>query len=151
MVRFLKAISILSGISYFCFFSQPVLAGSQVLTNVKVIHASTGPEYVDPSLKKIIPELKSVFKYTSYRLLKNQRLALNFNRKGHVELPGKRTLIVMPTNMDGKRIRYQITIRKNNDPIFQTRVRLKNNSSITIGGPQFNNGYLLFNISGSLQ
>jgi len=151
MIRFLKAILILSGISYFCFFSQPVLAGSQVLTNVKVIHASTGPEYVDPSLKKIIPELKSVFKYTSYRLLKNQSLALNFNKKGRVELPGKRTLIVMPTNVDGKRISYQITIRKNNDTILQTRARLKNNNSFTIGGPQFNNGYLLFNISGSLQ
>jgi hypothetical protein len=28
---------------------------------------------------------------------------------------------------------------------------LKNNSSITIGGPQFNNGVLLFNISGSMR
>ena len=151
MVRFLKTILILAGISYFCFFSQPALAENLVLTDVKVIHASTGSKHVDPSLKKIIPKLKSVFKYTSYRLLKNQRFNLHFNQKGHVNLPGKRALVVIPTDMDGKRIRYQITIRKNNHQIFQTRVLLKNNSSITIGGPQFNNGYLLFNISGSVQ
>ena len=150
MGRIIKTILILSGISCFCFFSQPALAKNRVLTNVKVIHASTGSKHVDPSLKEIIPELKSVFKYTSYRLLKNQRLNLHFNQKGRVNLPGKRTLVVMPSDMEGKRIRYQITIRKNNHPIFQTRVLLKNNSSITIGGPQFNNGYLLFNISGSM-
>lgn len=149
MVKFIKIILIL--IVIFCFFSQPALAKAKVLTDIKVIHASTESRHVDPSLKKIIPKLKSVFKYTSYRLLKNQRLNLNFNQKGRVNLPGKKTLIVMPSDIEGKRIRYHIVIQKNNHPIFQTQVLLKNNSSITIGGPQFNNGTLLFNISGSMQ
>ena len=151
MVRLIKIIFIFTGISCFCFFSQPAFAKNRVLTDVKVIHASTGPKYVDPSLKKIVSQLKSVFKYTSYRLLKDQKLKLHFNQKGRVNLPGKRTLIVMPSGMEGKRIRYQINIQKNNRSIFQTRVLLRNNSSITIGGPQFNDGVLLFDISGSLQ
>ena len=151
MVRFIKIILIVSGISCFCFFTQPAFGKNQVLTDVKVIHASTGAKHVDPSLNEIISGLKSVFKYTSYRLLKDQRLYLRFNQKGRVNLPGKRTLVVMPSGMDGKRIRYQINIQKNNHSIFQTQVLLKNNSSITIGGPQFDNGYLLFNISGSMQ
>jgi len=140
-----------TGISCFYFFSRPVPATGQILTDIKVIHASNGPVHIDPGLKKIISELESVFKYTSYRLLKDQRLNLHFNQKGRVNLPGKRALIVIPTDMDGKRIRYQINIQKNNHSIFQTRVLLRNNSSITIGGPQFNNGFLLFNISGSVQ
>ncbi|RLC23808.1 MAG: hypothetical protein DRH93_06280 [Deltaproteobacteria bacterium] len=147
MVRFIKII--LFFLSIACFFSQPALAKTKILTHVKVIHASTGPRYVDPGLKKIIPELKSVFKYTSYRLLKDQRLDQHFHQKDRVNLPGKRTLIIMPSDMEGKRIRYQITIKKNKRSVFQTRVLLKNNSSITIGGPQFNDGVLLFNISGS--
>ena len=151
MVRLIKIILIFTAISCFYFFTQPAFAKNQVLTDVKVIHASTGSKHVDPDLKGIFSELKSVFKYTSYRLLKDQRLNLRFNQKGRVNLPGKRTLIVMPSDMEGKRIRYQINIQKNNHPIFQTRVLLKNNSSITIGGPQFNNGVLLFNISGSVQ
>ncbi len=149
MVRFMRTLFILAGISCFWLFTQPAFAKNQVLTDIKVIHASTESKTVDPGLKPIISELKSVFKYTSYRLLNEQRLNLNFNRKGRVNLPGNRTLIIMPTDMKGKRIQYQINIQKNQHSVFQTRVLLKNNSSITIGGPQFNNGVLLFNISGS--
>ena len=149
MIRLIKIILILTGILCFCFLTSPAFAKNKVLTDVKVIHASTGPKHVDPSLNKIISELKTVFKYTSYRLLKVQRLNLGFNERGRVTLPGKRTLVVIPSNMNGKRIRYQINIQKNRRSIFQTQVLLKNNSSITIGGPQFNNGVLLFNISGS--
>lgn len=151
MLRSIKIILILTGIFYFCFFSQPAFAKNRVLTDVKVIHASTKTQYVDPSLKKIVSELKSVFKYTSYRLLKDQNLTLHFNQEGHVNLPRNMTLIVIPSGMERKRIRYQINIQKNNRSIFQTRVLLKNNASITIGGPQFDNGVLLFNIFGSMQ
>jgi len=155
MVHFIetiiKTISIFTGLSCFCLFTQPAFAKNQVLTDVKVIHASTGPAHIDPRLKGNISELKSVFKYTSYRLIKDQKMKLNFNQKGRVILPGKRTLVVIPSDMNGRRIRYQINIHRNNHPVFQTQVLLKNNCSITIGGPQFKNGTLLFNISGSLQ
>jgi hypothetical protein len=151
MIRFLKLVFITAAVSCICFLTQPTLGNSQVLTDVKVIHASTGSNQIDPSLAGIIPELKSVFKYTSYRLLNDQRFNLQFNQEGRVNLPGERMLSVMPTNMDGKRIRYQINIQKNNHSIFQTQVLLKNSSSITIGGPQLNDGVLLINISGSVQ
>ena len=149
MVRIIKILLVLIGI--FCFFTQPAFAKNRVLTDVKVIHASTDSNHFDPRLKGIISELRSVFKYTSYRLLKDQSMDLKFKQRGQVDLPGKRTLVVIPSDMDGKRIRYQINIQKNNRSIFQTQVLLKNNSSITIGGPQFNDGVLLFNISGSVQ
>ncbi|WP_457551378.1 hypothetical protein [Desulfobacula sp.] len=151
MIRFIKIILFVTGISCFCFFSSQAFAKNRVLTDVKVIHASTGSKKIDQNLNKIIPELKSVFKYTSYRLLKDQKLNLRFNEKGRVDLPGQRTLFVIPSNMKGKRIHYQINIQKNKHPVFKTQVLLKNNSSITIGGPQFKNGVLLFNISGSVQ
>ncbi len=150
MVKFTKII-ILAGMSFFFLFSQPAIAKDKVRTEVKVIHASTKAKGVDSSLKNISHELESVFKYTSYRLIKNKRLNQGFNEKGQVKIPGKRTLIVTPSRLDGKRIRYQINIRKNNRSIFQTQVLLKNNKSITIGGPQYKKGVLLFNISGSLQ
>lgn len=151
MIRFLKLVFTITAVSCLCFLTQPTLGNSQVLTDVKVIHASTGSNQIDPSLAGIIPELKSVFKYTSYRLLNDQRFNLQFNQEGRVNLPGERMLSVMPADMDGKRIRYQIDIQKNNHSIFQTQVLLKDNSSITIGGPQLNDGVLLINISGSVQ
>jgi len=142
-------ILIFSGI--FCFITSPVFAKTNVVTDVKVIHASTDSNHIDPSLKSSVAELKSVFKYTSYKLLKNQRLNLDFNQKGRINLPGQKALIVMPKDLAGKRIRYQINIEQSSHLIFQTQVLLKNNNSITIGGPQFNNGVLLFHISGSVR
>ncbi len=142
---------ILAAISFIYFYLSLSFAGGQVLTDIKVIHASTGgAEQSDSSLKSIIHELKSVFKYTSYQLMKDQHFNLNFNQEGIVKLPGNRTLLILPFDTDGKRIRYQINILKNNSSIFQTQVMLKNNSSITIGGPQLDNGVLLINVSGTL-
>ena len=136
-------------------FLPSALAGGQVLTDIKVIHASSGGsgriEQLDPGLKGIIHELKSVFKYTSYQLLKDQRFILNFNQEGRVSLPGNRTLLILPSAPEGKRIRYQINIQKNDSTIFKTQVMLKNASSITIGGPELDKGVLLINISGVLQ
>jgi hypothetical protein len=151
MISSVKLRFILTAISCIFLFLQPVSAGCQVLTDVKVIHASTGVEQPDSGLKGIIQELKSIFKYTSYRLLNEQRFNLNFNQEGLVNLPGNRTLLILPSDTDGKRIRYQIHIKKNNNPIFQTQILLKNNSSITIGGPELDGGVLLINITGVLQ
>jgi hypothetical protein len=149
MFRYLKIILILS--AFFCLFTGSLSAKENIATRVMVIHASTESNHIDNSLKGIISELKSVFKYTSYRMLNDQRISQQFNQKGSISLPGNLTLVIIPTNMDGKRIQYQISIQKGSKSIFQTQVLLKNNSSITIGGPKYKNGYLLFNISGSVQ
>lgn len=147
MLRFIKIAVLTAVISWLAVC--PAAAKGNVLTNIKVIHASTGSTHVDPGLSSIINELESVFKYTSYSLLKNETLNLKFGQNGKVSLPDKRVLEVLPTGMEGKRIRYQIQIKKINKTIFKTQVLLKNNSSITIGGPKFKKGTLLFNISGS--
>ncbi|MCP4022546.1 MAG: hypothetical protein GY729_11955 [Desulfobacteraceae bacterium] len=131
-----------------CFLTQAAMAGGNVNTGVRVIHASSGPQFIDPGLRDIVPELKSVFRYTSYRLIKQKSMNLNRNQQGKVNLPGNRTLVVTPTKIKGKRIQYSININKAGQRIFNTQVSLKNNSSITIGGPKFKKGYLLFNISG---
>ena len=131
-----------------CLLSHTALAQETVNTGVRVIHASTGQQHIDPGLRDLVPELRSVFRYTSYKLLNHQSMNLGKNQQGRVNLPGNRTLVVTPTNIQGKRINYNININRSGNPVFNTQVLLKNNSSITIGGPQFKKGVLLFNISG---
>ncbi len=150
MIKFTQ-LSFILALTLFCFFLQPVFANNTVSTDVKVILASTGDQEFDPGLEGIIHELQSVFKYTSYRLLSNQRFTLQFNQAGLVNLPGDRTLIVRPSEMDGKRIQYHIDIQKSSRSIFQTQVLLKDKSSITIGGPQLDDDVLLINIFGRFQ
>lgn len=150
-MRLKKLNHVLTALAFISFFLPPVWANAQVLTDIKVIHATIGPEQFDSKLKPILHELKSIFKYTSYKLLKEQRFDLQFNQEGRVSLPGNRTLVILPSDADGKRICYQINIQKNNHSIFQTQVMLKNTNSITIGGPELDSGVLLINISGTFQ
>jgi len=98
--RFIRFIPVLLGLICLILFSSPAVAG-RVMTDVKVIHASTGSSHVDDALKNIIPELESVFRYTGYRLINEQRMMLNFNQKGRITLPGNRTMIVIPSAMNG--------------------------------------------------
>ncbi|MBI9089636.1 MAG: hypothetical protein JEZ12_10505 [Desulfobacterium sp.] len=130
-------------------FPGDLLAGASVRTGIRVIHASSNAVHVDPGLRDIEPELKSVFKYTSYTLLKQTAMDLAPGTQGRVRLPGGRTLEVVPLDLTGRRIKYRIAIFKQGARVFGTEVLLRNRGSITIGGPRFKNGYLLFNISGT--
>ena len=155
MIKTHNAILILFVTCWICFFSSLFLnmaiAGNTVRTDVRVIHASQGQKHIDPGLKDLAEELGSVFKYTSYKLIKTKTMNLGDNQKGSVKLPGKRSLVVTPVKISGKKIKYQIGIFKSGEQIFKTQILLNNKRSITIGGPKFKKGYLLFNISGKIQ
>ncbi|MFH2091124.1 MAG: hypothetical protein ABIJ31_02065 [Pseudomonadota bacterium] len=146
MIRIFKITLLL--IVTICLFVSPAMAKGKISTKVTVIHASTGTNQIDSGLSAIVAELKSVFKYTSYTLITSQNMNLDVKQQGQITLPEGRTLWITPMQMDNQRIPVQINILKNNQSIFQTQILLKNNSSVTIGGPQYKNGVLLFNISG---
>ncbi len=150
MTKFLNTISILFITLWICSFANMAIAGGTVKTDVRIIHASQGQNHIDSDLSDLAEELGSVFKYTSYKLIKTKNMRLNENQKGSVNLPGKRSLIVIPTRISGEKIKYQIGIFKSGDQVFSTQILLKNGRSITIGGPKFKKGYLLFNISGNI-
>ncbi|MBF0231943.1 MAG: hypothetical protein HQK65_02760 [Desulfamplus sp.] len=124
-------------------------AGDTIISNIRVIHAtSDGSSHIDSELNDLAHQLQSVFKYTSYRLLDSKEMTIAYNTTGSLSLPGGRVLEIIPGGMSGDRIKFSIRILKNHSQVFSTQILLKNGSSVTIGGPDFKNGYLLFNISG---
>ena len=116
---------------------------------VKTVLASEKSDFVDPRLKGLIRELKSIFRYSSYRLLSQRRMNLRMGQIGTQSLPGKRTLKIKPMRITGNRVKLQLRILKKNRQTFQTVIQLLNRGSITVGGPTHKNGYLLFNIYSS--
>jgi len=131
-----------------CFFPKPVSAQSTFQTRVKVIEASKGPAHVDPGIRNIVKEIQPVFNYTRFKVLKEKSMHLSRGQEGRLSLPGNRALIIIPEGMKGKRIRYNIRINAKGNPVFQTGVMLKNNNSVTLGGPKTNRGILLLDIQG---
>lgn len=131
------------------------LPGSQTLaqksarTEVKTILASNEKGETDLRLKDLARELQSVFRYSSYQLLSRDRLNLNLNRSEKISLPGGRMMTLTLKGISGDRATIQLEILKGDSKIFQSVIQLRNNSSVTVGGPNYKGGYLLFNIYNS--
>jgi hypothetical protein len=150
-IRLTRLTAIAAGVICCWCQAQTAFAQNPVITHVKVIQASTQSRSIDPALRRIVPELESVFRYTGYTLLQDKTLSLAFQQQGRISLPDRRTLVLTPTSSQGQRIQYDIQILNRKEAVFQTRVLLKNNRSMTIGGPRSDHGVLLFHITGSLQ
>jgi hypothetical protein len=130
-------------------FTAPAFAASKIDISVKTVLAAQDAAYVDPRLKDLAKELKTVFRYTSYRLLGENRIRLELKKTGTISLPGNRVLKVTPVRISGNRAELNLAILKGNSQIFNTSIQLLNRGSITIGGPRHKNGFLLLNIFNS--
>ena len=121
-------------------------AEPNIQINVTTILASQKTGSMDKRLRNIIKELQSVFKYSSYELISQNRLRLDKNTIGRVSLPGGRLLKIALKGVSGNRAKLKMEIQKGSQQIFQADIELRNKSSITIGGPNHKGGNLLFNI-----
>ena len=117
--------------------------------SVKIILASQKPGRDDPSLKSFTNEMKDVFGYSSYKLLSRANLRLNQKKSGTISLPGNRSLKITSKGISENRVTLQVEMFKDNRQIFQTVVRLLNDSEVTLGGPKHEDGNLLINIYAS--
>ena len=125
------------------------MAEPNINITVKTISASGKGNSVDPRLKGLVQELQSVFRYSSYEFLGQKDLKLSSNNKGVVTLPEQRIMNISVKGVEGNRVVLDIEIQKNNSRIFQTEIKLSNKRSLTIGGPEYKGGNLLFNIFAS--
>jgi hypothetical protein len=71
------------------------------------------------------------------------------NRSERISLPGGRMMSITLKGISGRRATLQLEIYKRKRQIFQTIIQLRNRSSVTVGGPEYRGGYLLFNIYNS--
>ena len=131
------------------FMAAPARPADKINIVLKIVLASQDEEYIDPALSDLAKELQSVFRYSSYRLLGQDSMSLTMDQTGTASLPGGRSLKITPLETKGDRVTLRLEIIKDGRQIFQTNARLLNRSSITVGGPKYQGGYLLFNIFGS--
>ncbi len=124
-------------------------SGSSINISVKTILASENGNSVSPGLNDIVSELQSVFRYSSYEFLGQKGLSLSVNSKGSVSLPEQIMMNISSKGIEGDRAVLDIEILRGGSRILQTVIKLQNNSSITIGGPEYRGGNLLFNIFAS--
>jgi hypothetical protein len=127
----------------FILFTSVVFA--QVQTQLRVIRASNVGQGVDPSLKELHNELKTLFNFTSYRLLRDENLNLSLNQP--ISISAREGKIIMEMTLVGlHRNVAELRIRVNREGTekLNTQVRLSPGRTVLIGGPKVRDGVIIY-------
>jgi len=127
------------------FFTFSSVTFGQVQTRLKVIRASSAGQEIDPSLKELHNELKTLFSFTSYRLLREENLTLSLNqpvsitaREGRIIWEG--TLVGLHRGVADLKIR----VLREGKEVLNTQVRLSPGRTILVGGPRIKDGVIIY-------
>jgi len=121
-----------------------------VQLNIGTILASNESDDFDPKLSKIKNQLE-VIKYRSYRLIKEENQKVPWNGNAAFEIPGGRTLMVMPQEYRNNRISLKVRLLAGEKPLLDTTVRIRNRGNFLLGGPAHEEGVLILSISAMTQ
>jgi len=129
----------------FLFILFTSVAFAQVQTRLKVIRASNVGQNVDPPLKELHNELKTLFNFTSYRLLRDENLNLSLNQP--VSISARERRIIMEITLMGlhKNVaELRIRVNREGTEILNTQVRLSPGRTVLIGGPRVREGVIIY-------
>ncbi|MGZ8447892.1 MAG: hypothetical protein ACXWWM_08965, partial [Candidatus Deferrimicrobiaceae bacterium] len=101
----------------------------------------------DPALGTIRGKLRSMFNYTSYRMLDRRRRTLSGGEAGEFELPGRRTMWATPLPAHGDKVRLSIQISDGPRKLLTTTLGLRRGGMVLVGGPTHQSGVLILIIS----
>jgi len=110
-----------------------------------VIRASNVGQSVDPPLKELHNELKTLFNFTSYRLLRDENLSLSLNQP--VSISARERRIIMEITLMGlhKNVaELRIRVNREGTEILNTQVRLSPGRTVLIGGPKVREGVIIY-------
>ena len=125
--------------------------GSQtVQVSIGTILASNESDNFDPRLSKMKSQLE-VIKYRSYRLLREQVQKAPWQSSAAFEIPGGRSLTVIPEGYRNNRLSLKVRLLQGEKPLLDTTVQLRNRGNFLLGGPAHEGGVLILSISATTQ
>ena len=125
----------------------PSEAADPVSVDVGSVYASNEGTSIDPALGTIRGKLRSMFNYTSYRMLDRKRRSLAVGETGEFELPGRRTMRATPLPAQGDKVRLSIQISDGPRMLLTTTLGLRRGGMVLVGGPSHQAGVLILIIS----
>jgi hypothetical protein len=132
------------------FFAFPPMTPAQVQTRVRVIEASNVGSVIDPSLRDLHGQLGSLFRYTSYRLLRDERLNLSSNQPASIPIHQGRSIEITQVGLQANMAELRVRIKRDGADILNTQVRLSPGRTVLIGGPKHGEGVVILALSANL-
>jgi hypothetical protein len=111
----------------------------------EVIAADTGLG-VDDRLLPMGLRLRSLFSYTTYRLISHQVTRTECGRTVAFTLPGGWIVHVEPSAVRDNMIAMELMLFQGARPMMTTDVRLRNHGMLIVGGPHYEQGMLIIPI-----
>ncbi len=125
----------------------PCEAADTVTVDVGAVYASNHGTSIDPALAEIRGKLRSMFNYTSYRMVDRKRRSLSVGETGEFELPDQRSMRATPLPARGDKVRLFIRISEGPRNLLTTTLGLRRGGMVLVGGPPHQSGVLILIIS----
>lgn len=106
--------------------------------------ASPTPEAeTDERMKRILPRLRTLFRYTDYTTLDRQRVEGPLGTQQRFAVPGERWLEVTPDQLQGNHVRMRVRLLRGAHPEVNTAILAAPGAPAVLGGPPYGNGVLI--------
>jgi Sigma-70, region 4 len=111
----------------------------------KTLGPSTHPPEpeVDARMQRIIPHLRSLFRYSDYTTLDRQRAEVTLGTHQRFMLPGTRQLEVVPEQLQGQSVLMRVRLFKGDLPELRTSIVAAPGAPAVLGGPAHGDGVLI--------
>jgi hypothetical protein len=129
------------------FFAFTSIAPAQVQTRLRVIEASNVGRTIDPSLRDLSGQLGSLFRYTSYRLLRDERIHLSPNQPASVPIHEGKSIEITLMGLQPNMAEIRVRIRRDGTELVNTQLRLSQGRPVFIGGPKHGEGVAILALS----
>jgi hypothetical protein len=117
-------------------------AGDRVPVNVMVVHTSNQKGEVDPRAHELHEKLRKQLRYRSMRVLQEERIDLQMNQVGTVQLPDGRTMRVRPLHKGAKGVLMAVDV----PGAVKFDARARNHHKVVIGAGEYEDGNLAVSI-----
>ncbi len=123
------------------------IAGEMVELRVETVLATDSSKEFDTRLTDIRPQLNR-FRYSSYRLVQEERRRVDWGKQADFFLPGGRFLQVVPKEYSNQRIALQVMLMEGTTPtpLMNTLLSIRNHGMVFFGGPKHQEGTLIIRI-----
>jgi RNA polymerase sigma-70 factor (ECF subfamily) len=128
--------------------AQPV-----VRFGVRIMEASSAPknpaapsvpeQEVDERLRRILPRLQTLFRYTEYTTLDRQRVEGPLGAQQRFAVPGERWLEVTPDQLQGTSVRMRVRLLRGERSEMNANILAAPGAPAVLGGPPYGNGVLI--------
>lgn len=136
---------------FFCCASiaqaQPIdESNSRVEVRIGAVMASQSGDVFDHRLASLRRSFDSLFQYSSYRLLREERRRVKWRREAGFHLPGGRYLVVIPREYKDGRVALHMMLLDGSRSLVNTSLSIRDHGTFLVGGPNYKDGVLIIAI-----